>query len=156
MYQTIVAAQRAFVLAVQTVQCSFHKVDHRLVWRFAAHARNLLARFPFLAAPQINEDHQHPRFDDVWIDGQGLNKRRFRALEVFGSPQALENAIDVARAQAVVRQPKRVVEFDRAIEMLDGRVAIAFGHGAKDKARKPIAAAQKFFVSFGVHRRRLR
>ncbi len=75
MYQTIVTAQRALVLAVQTVQRRFHKVDDRLVRRFAAHARNFLARLLFLAAPQINKDHQHARFDNVWIDGQSLNER---------------------------------------------------------------------------------
>src|SRR6185436_20645532 len=125
-------------------------MDNRLVGGFAAHARYFIAGFLFLAPPEQDKNHKHARLDDVRVDLKRLIESGFRLFKVVGAAQALENTIDMARAQAVISQAKLRIEFDRAAKMSDGRIAILGRDGAEDEAREAIAAAQEFVVGFGV------
>ena len=70
--------------------------------RFAAHARHFFACFLFLPAPQVTENHQHPRFDYVRIVSQRTLECRFRFFEIIRPAQAFEHPIHMTSAQAVI------------------------------------------------------
>ena len=151
-HQAIITAQRASILAIQPMQRRFDKMDHRLVRRFPARARDFFARLLLFTAPQVNKNHQHARFDDLRIDRQRLGESHFSAFVVFRAAKAFENSIDVTGAEAVMRQRKVWIEFDRALKMFDGGVAIFLRDSAENETRKKIATAQVLFVSGGVLR----
>src|SRR6266496_2743522 len=54
-------------------------------------------------------------------------------------------------AQAIVGETEFGIECDGPIEVLDSVGTIRLSHCAKDEAGKPIAATQKFLVSFSVY-----
>src|SRR5262249_30785692 len=99
------------------------------------------------------EDHQHARFEDVWIDGQRFVESVLGLFVILRAAEALEDAVYVTSANAVVRQRKIRIEFDRAFEVLDRGVAILARERAKDEARKQVAAAQVLLVSRWILRR---
>ena len=72
------------------MQGRLNEVHHRLVWRFSARAADLVARLLFLSAPHVDKDHQHARFDNLWINRQRLAKSHFRPFEVFAPPRPLK------------------------------------------------------------------
>src|SRR6185503_8384635 len=106
------------------MQQRLHEVDHRLVWRLASRAFDLIARLLFLTAPKVDKNHQHARFDDVRIDREGLGKRYFGALVIFGAAKTYEDAVDVTRAESIMCEGKIRIELDSTLEMRDRSVAI--------------------------------
>ena len=62
----------------------------------------------------------------------------------------------MASTETVVSQTKFLIEFNGAIKVDNGCIAIVCGYRAKDKPGKSIAAPQVFFVSFGIDSCRLR
>src|ERR1043165_10030345 len=123
-HQTIITAQRPFIFSVQTMQSGLDEIDDRLVRSFASHPRNFGARSLFLAAPEINEDPQHTRIRNERIKRECFFKSRVCALEIFRAAQPFENAIDVTRAESIMRERELGIELDCALEMSDGRVRI--------------------------------
>src|SRR6185369_4675905 len=152
MDQPIVSAQSAIVFAVEPVQGRLYKIDDRFTGSFPPHARNFFAGLLFLATPQQHEDHQHARFDNLGVDGQGAMESMFGLFVIFGTAESFENSINVTGAQAVKSQAKLRVQFDGPREVRNRRVAVFRRDRTKDEARKAIAPAQVFLVGFGVDR----
>src|ERR1041385_8440539 len=128
------------------MQQGVYEVDHRLVRRLASRAFDFIARLLFLPAPQIHEYHQHARFENVRIDRERFRERLLSALVIFRPAKPFEDAIDVTRAEPVVREREVWIELNSALEMLDRAVAIFLRQRAEDETRKQIAPAQGLFV----------
>src|SRR5438128_5040838 len=156
MHQPIVTSQRSIVFAVQAMQRRLDEMHDGFVRRFASHARHFLAGFLFLSSPQADKHHQHARFDNVRVDGQGAVESAFGLFKVFEATESFEDAIDLTGAETVISKSEFRIQLNRAGKVFDGRVAILRRDGAKDEARKSIAATQIFFIGFSVDRRRLR
>ena len=108
-----------------------------------------------MSAPQEDENHQHARFDNIRVDGQSPVKSTLGLFKILRAAKSFEDAIDVTSAETVIGEAEFRIQLDRARKVSDCRIAIFGRDGAKDKARKSIAASQEFVVSFGVDRRRL-
>ena len=134
------------------MQRGFNKVNDRLIRRFAPRLRNLFARLLLLAAPQIDEDHQHPRFSQLRINRECAGKSDFGTFVIFRAAKAFEDSIDVRSSQAIKGQRKVGIEFDRTLKVFDRSVAVFLGDGAENEPRKEIAPAQVLLVSCGVLR----
>src|SRR6185436_8050184 len=115
------------------MQEGLHEVDHRLVRRLASCAFDFIARLLFLTTPEIHKHHQHARFEDVRIDRERFRERRFRALVIFRAAKSLEDAIDMTRAEPVVREREVWIELNRALEMLNRAIAIFLRQRAEDE-----------------------
>src|SRR6185436_4699251 len=54
--------KRLLVFSLEPIQSGGYPVNGSVVWRFSQQHFNLGARFQFLTARQVNEDHVEPRF----------------------------------------------------------------------------------------------
>ncbi len=152
-HQAIITAQRSTILAIETMQHCLDKVNHRLVWRFRARAFYLVACLLLLATPKVNKDHQHPRFEQLRIDGKRLSESDFSAFVILGSAETFEHAIHVSTHRGRLGQREVWIELDRTLKMFDSAVAIFSRKRAKDETCKQVAAAQVLLVGRGILRR---
>src|ERR1700741_5287668 len=118
------------------MQHRLHEMDHRLIRRFTPRAIYFLACFLFVTAPEVNKDHQHTRFKNVWIDSECFGEGLFCFFVISRSAKALEHAVHVTSAKPVVRQCEVWVELDGTLEMLDRRIAIVRRQSAKYETGK--------------------
>src|SRR5581483_10105384 len=65
---------------------------------------------------------------------------------------ALDHAIYISLAEAAERQRKRRIEISRSFEVLDRLVNVLARNRVIDETSQTVAAAQIFFVCFGVSR----
>src|SRR5882762_8556357 len=137
--QAIITAKRASIFAIQPVQCCLHKMHHGFVRRFLPSACNFFASLLFVTTPQVNEDHQHARLENIPIDCERLAESRLRSLVIFRTAKALEDAIHITSSKPVVRQRKIWIQLYRPHEMLDGGSTIFRRCSAKYEPGKKVA-----------------
>src|SRR5437763_6148916 len=109
------------------------EIDNRFVRRISSRARNLKASLLLLSAPQVDEDHQHARFNQIRVKLQRPVESLFRTRKIFCAAETLEDAIDVTCAKAVVSERERRIKLNRFFDMSNRRVAIFRRDRAEDE-----------------------